>query len=185
MKFGFTVAAEPHEYMRLFSSSKLRNQDPVASLAEMISIMIEEAALAPDIVVSTVPGFLDIDEDRILFAANIPELNSRQLASELGAKIGIPVLLERDSVLALIGECLAGSAQSTDNVLGLFFGTGVGAAFLQDGRPFRGAGWALEIGHIPFKGEGHQCEGVRSDCLESYISGRALQMIADRHARID
>jgi predicted NBD/HSP70 family sugar kinase len=182
VKFGFTVAGQPHAYMRLFPSSELHNSDPIASLARLIHAVIEEAGLKPDVVVSTVPGFLDPDGDRVLFCANIPELNDRRLASELGARIAIPVVLERDSVLALLGETLAGAARGASAVLGLFFGTGVGAAFLQDGRPFRGAGWALEVGHMPFKGEGRQYEGVRPDYLEAYVSGRALQMIADRHA---
>jgi allose kinase len=184
VKFGFTVAGKPHTYMRLFSTDELRNGNPIASLAGMIDAVMEEAELEPDIVVSTVPGFLDTDEDRVLFAANIPELNHRRLASELGARIGIPVLLERDSVLALIGESLAGAVQGASTVLGLFFGTGVGAAFLEEGRPFRGSGWALEIGHMPFKGEGCRMEGVRPDCLEAYVSGRVLKMIADHHGAL-
>jgi predicted NBD/HSP70 family sugar kinase len=182
VKFGFTVAEEPQTYVRLFSSDELRIQDPIANLAKMIRVVIDEAQIKPDIIVSTVPGFLDTDEDRVLFAANIPELNDRRLASELATQIGVPVLLERDSVLTLIGENLAGAARGAGTVLGLFFGTGVGAACLHDGHPFRGAAWALEIGHMPFKGEGRRFEDTRPDCLESYVSGRVLQMIADCHA---
>ena len=181
VKFGFTIAGNPHTYMRFFPSDELRTQDPVEGLVEMICAVIREAGLTPDIVVSTVPGFLDTDGDRVLFAANIPELNGRCLANELSTRIGIPVLLERDSILSLVGESLAGSGRGAGSLLGLFFGTGVGAAFLQDGRPFRGAGWALEIGHMPFKGEGHRLEGTRSNCLEAYVSGHALQTIASRH----
>ena len=34
---------------------------------------------------------------------------------------------------------------------------------------------------MPFKGEGRQLDGMRKDALEGYVSGRALQLIADRH----
>jgi len=182
VKFGLAIDACPAEYVRLFPTDALRTEDPVGSLAAMVDAVIAETGIAPDLVVSTVPGFLDTDEDRVLFAGNVQELNGLRLATELGARVGIPVILERDSVLALVGETLAGVGRGVNSVLGLFFGTGVGAAFIEGGRPFRGAGWALEIGHMPFKGEGRRFEGMRTDSLESYVSGRALQEIAGRHA---
>jgi allose kinase len=85
-------------------------------------------------------------------------------------------------VLTLAGEIVAGVAHGASHVLGVFFGTGVGAAYLHDGRPFRGAGWALEIGSMPFRGDNRRVAGLRTDCLEAYASGRALQEIANRHA---
>jgi allose kinase len=117
----------------------------------------------------------------VLFAGNILGLNGRALASELGNLVGCPVLLERDAVLILTGETLTGVARGADDVLGIFFGTGIGAAFMQKGKPFRGGGWALEIGLMPFRGDGRVYPGMRTDCLEAYASGRALQEIADRH----
>ena len=180
VKFGYALKGEPHSYERLFQTADLRAGDPVERLAFMIRTVIEETGITPDLVVSTVPGFVDSDEDRVLFAGNILSLNGRFLATDLMAQIGIPVVLERDSVLALIGETIAGAGRGARTALGIFFGTGVGAAFVEEGRPFRGAGWALEIGHMPFRGEGRQLEGMRKDALEGYVSGRALQMIADR-----
>ncbi|MEY4749624.1 MAG: hypothetical protein RIQ60_1838 [Pseudomonadota bacterium] len=181
VKFAASVDARPQDYVRQFSSVALREADPVQALASMTRQVLAESGLQPEVIVSTVPGFLDVDEDRVLFAGNILALNGRRLASELCALVGLPVVLERDAVLALIGETVAGAARGARRALGLFFGTGVGAAYVEDGRPFRGAGWALEIGHMPFKGAGRQLEGMRKDVLEAYVSGRALQMMADRH----
>jgi predicted NBD/HSP70 family sugar kinase len=181
VKIGFIVDDKPHEYVRLFSTSDLRSPDPVAVLARMISSAISESCLQPESIVSTVPGFLDAKENRILHAANIPELNGCLLADALGQLTGLPVMLERDAVLALIGEYVAGVCQGASSVLGLFFGTGIGGAFLQNGLPFRGSGWALEIGHMPFRGTRRWLERDRSDCLEAYVSGKALQRIAEHH----
>jgi predicted NBD/HSP70 family sugar kinase len=144
--------------------------------------VMEDTKIVPDLIVSTVPGFIDADEDRILCAGNVPQLNNRRLASEWTTLIGIPVILERDSVLSLIGESLAGGSQGADTVLGLFFGTGVGAAFLDHGKPFRGAGWALEVGSMAFRSERAKVDTNRSDCLEAYVSGRVLEIIADLHS---
>ncbi len=181
VKIGFIVDDEPHEYVRLFSASELRSPDPVSVLARMISAVISESSLQPEAIVSTVPGFLDAKENRILHAANIPELNGCLLSNALEQLTGLPVMLERDAVLALIGEHVAGVCQGAGSVLGLFFGTGVGGAFLQNGRPFRGSGWALEIGHMPFRGTRRWVGSERSECLEAYVSGKALQHIAEHH----
>jgi len=181
VKFGFNLSGQPQLYSRLFPSDVMRAEDPIEHLAAMVRIVVEESGIAPDMLVATVPGFLDRDEDTVLFAGNLLKLNGRKLATELAALIGFPVYLERDSILALMGETVAGAGQGGNAVLGIYFGTGVGAAFIQDGHPFRGAGWALEIGHIPFGREGRQLEGLMTDCLETYVSGRALRVIADTH----
>jgi predicted NBD/HSP70 family sugar kinase len=181
VKIGFIVDDEPHEYVRRFSTDELRSPDPAAVLARMISVVTIESGLKPEAIVSTVPGFLDARESRILHAANIPELDGCLLANALGQLTGLPVVLERDAVLALIGEYVAGVCQGANAVLGLFFGTGVGAAFLQNGLPFRGSGSALEIGHMPFRGARRWVGSDRSECLEAYVSGKALEHIAEHH----
>jgi predicted NBD/HSP70 family sugar kinase len=180
IKIGFVVQGEPQDFVRLFSTTELRT-DPIAALERMISTAITESGLEPAAIVSTVPGFLDAKQNRILYAANIPELNGLLLAGDLGHRIGLPVLLERDSVLALMGEYVAGVCQGAESVLGLFFGTGIGGAFLQHGLPFRGSGWALEIGHMPFSASRRWLGAERGDCLEAYVSGKALQRIAEHH----
>ncbi|MBX5272704.1 ROK family protein [Rhizobium sp. NLR17b] len=181
VKFGLNLSGQPQPYSRLFPSDVMRTEDPIEHLAAMVGVVIEESGLAPDVLVATVPGYLDIDEDTVLFAGNLLKLNGRKLATELAALLSFPVYLERDSVLALMGESVAGAGRGGNAVLGIYFGTGVGAAFIQDGHPFRGAGWALEIGHIPFGNEGRQLSGLKIDCLETYVSGRALRVIADAH----
>jgi predicted NBD/HSP70 family sugar kinase len=180
IKIGFAVDGEPQEYVRLFSTTELR-RDPIAALGRMISTAIAESGLEPAAIVSTVPGFLDARQNRVLYSANIPELNGLLLASDLRHRIGLPVLLERDAVLALMGEYVAGVCQGAGSVLGLFFGTGIGGAFLQQGLPFRGSGWALEIGHTPFSASRQWLSAERGECLEAYASGKALERIAVHH----
>jgi predicted NBD/HSP70 family sugar kinase len=123
----------------------------------------------------------DRDHDRVLFAANLPVLNERRLATEWSQAVHVPVRLERDSILSLMGEGVSGAARGAGSVLGVFFGTGVGAAFLQNNRPFRGGGWALEIGQMPFGNGRRKWDTSRVDCLEAYVSGRVLEIIAFRH----
>jgi len=165
------------------------NNDPIGELAKQIEracqlLNIDRQYL--DAVVATIPGLLAPDLNQVLFSGNIPQLNGRYLATELSAQLQLPVYLERDVILLLQGEWLKGAGKDTQHVLGIFFGTGVGAACLDNGRPFRGNGFALEIGHIPFKGNGHSLQRpeFKPHCLENYVSGRVLEAIAARHTTL-
>jgi allose kinase len=181
LKFGFSIKGRPHHDIRLFPSDLLRQGDCIDTLAALTHEVIKDAGLAPDVIVSTVPGFIDRDYDRVLFAANLPVLNERRLATEWSQAVHVPVRLERDSILSLMGEGVAGAARGAGSVLGVFFGTGVGAAFLESNRPFRGGGWALEIGQMPFGNGKRKWDTNRLDCLEAYVSGRVLEIIASAH----
>jgi len=181
VKFGYACGGQPLAYRKLFSSDALRAGDPVQALARMVGNVVADTGIAPQTIVAAVPGFIDRDGDRVLHAANIGSLDGRRLGTELARLVGCTVLLERDAVLALLGETRAGIVRDANDVLGIFFGTGIGAAYVNDGKPFRGGGWALEIGLMPFCAQGPVPEGVRPDCLEAYASGRALQAIAERN----
>jgi predicted NBD/HSP70 family sugar kinase len=181
IKIGIVEGGRPADFGKVFPTERLKEGDPIDGLADMAREATAERGARPDYVVATVPGFIDLDFDHVLSVANIPGLNGRALASELGSKVGCPVFLERDSILLLSGEVMAGAARGAEDVLGLFFGTGVGTAYLQGGRPFRGGGWALELGMMPFRGDGRSLPGLRADSLETYCSGRVLREIAARH----
>lgn len=182
VKIGFVVEGVPQTYVRVFPASNLRRPDPVAGLAKLIFLAIDEAKLQPHTIVSTVPGFLDKAARHVLLAVNIPELNGCALVDELARETGIPVILERDAVLALMGEHAAGGCRGAESVLGFFFGTGVGAAYLENGRAFRGSGWALEVGHMPYHGSRRWLGAERTECLEAYVSGKVLERIAQAHS---
>jgi allose kinase len=181
IKIGFAVADEPLPMTRTFPTTTIRTEEPVRALASLFSETCREAGVKPSCAVATVPGFIDRDFDRVVYAANVPELNDRHLASELKQVLGIPVTLERDVVLQLLGESRAGIVAGEQHVLGVFIGTGIGAAYLSEKSIFRGGGWALEIGHMPVRGKGGSLAGVLPNRLEIYASGRTLAAIAERN----
>ena len=181
VKIGFVIDGKPHGYTRVFPTRHVRNSNPVESLARLIATAMDEAQLTPEMIIATVPGFLDKKATHVLFAANVPELNGCALVDELTTATHIPVILERDVVMSLMGEYAAGGCQGAASVVGLFFGTGVGACYLDHGHAFRGAGWALEIGHMPYGGNRRWLGSDRTECLEAYVSGKVLEQIAIEH----
>jgi len=187
IKFGLMAHGVPRILTRHFPASALHHEAPVDALADLIHQACQFLGITAntlDAVVATVPGFLEPDLDRVHVASNIPQLNGRRLATELSARLHLPVYLERDVILLLQGEWQAGAGRGAQHLLGVFFGTGVGAAWLDHGRPFRGSGFALEIGHIPFRGSAHSGhgDGEPPPRLEQAVSGRTLEAIAKRHS---
>lgn len=181
MKLGAVVGGVPQNASQRVSSEQLRCGDPLSAMEDIVRSFAADNGLGFDAVVMTIPGFVDRDFDHVLHAANIPQLNGIAVASGLSDRLGVPVLLERDAVLLLQGERLQGAAQGADSVLGLFFGTGVGAALIENDQVFRGAGWALEIGHMPIHGDAEPMAGLKADSLEVYASGRRLNHLAENY----
>lgn len=179
VKVGFADRGAPLEFTRTYPTSELRQGAPVARLAELLRHASGDAGLTIQRVVATVPGFIGRDFDTVIHTANIPELNGIRLATELACELSVPVRLERDVVLQLLGESAAGAARGERDVLAIYFGTGIGAAYLGEGGIFRGGGWALEIGHMPVLEPEGRHEPVRR--VEAYASGVTLVELASAH----
>jgi allose kinase len=166
--------------MTRLSTDLIRTPTPVESLAGLLEVYAAERGLAPQAAVLGVPVSLDRDLDKVLSSPNIPQLEGIFLARELGRRLGYPVYLERDIALLLLGEYQAGAARGAASVLGVFFGTGVGAAMLWHGEPYRGHSVGLELGHIPIRGEGRRCVCGNTDCLEAYACGHTLNLLSQQ-----
>ncbi|ADD28032.1 ROK family protein [Meiothermus ruber] len=168
------------EEIKKLSTDLIRTPTPVASLAGLLKAYAAEENLSPQAAVLGVPVSLDRDLDKVLSSPNIPQLEGLTLASELEVQLGYRVYLERDIALLLLGEYRAGAAEGANSVLGVFFGTGVGAAMLFEGRPYRGYSVGLELGHIPIRGEGRVCICGNLDCLEAYACGHTLNALSQQ-----
>src|ERR1700722_11707628 len=141
------------------------------------------SALSRQLPVSDEPVLvIDIGGTNIKFGYSLAgqPLAFRKLCSTDALRASDPVQALARMVEAVVGESGVRPQAIVAAVPG-FIDTGVGAAFMDGGKPFRGAGWALEIGLMPFCGQGRVPEGVRADCLEAYASGRALRGIAGRY----
>jgi predicted NBD/HSP70 family sugar kinase len=110
---------------------------------------------------------------RSLWVPNLPFLHERELAAELGRRLGAAVVLSNDAQLALLGEAWRGAARGHQQVALVSVGTGVGGALMLGGRLVRGAhgsagafGWlTLDRAHLPDPDHGF---------LELVASGSAL-----------
>jgi glucokinase len=125
-------------------------------------------------------GFVSSDRKTMLATPNIAGWNGVNLDTELGALIGLPLVIENDANAAAWGEARFGAGINEKHLMMLTIGTGIGGGVVVNGALYRGAfGIAAEFGHMRVVPEGHLCGCGARGCFEQYASGNALL----RHAR--
>jgi glucokinase len=95
-------------------------------------------------------------------------------------RFGLPLIMENDARMALLGERAAGAAQNCTDVVIVMLGTGVGSAVMIHGALLRGAHFQAGClgGHIPARFDGRPCICGAIGCVEAEASTWALDDIA-------
>ena len=94
------------------------------------------------------PGGVDYDHGRLLWAPHLPEQWPALLSrDELTGRLGIPVYIANDADLAAVGEATFGSGARGTVVAFLTVSTGIGAGVVSSGRLLRGRRSLAEVGH--------------------------------------
>jgi len=152
-------------------------------LLEGISDLLAESGLDPGDLGGVgigAPSPIDPDHRVLLDARNLGwtevplgELLGRRLRDRFGREIA--VTLENDVNAALWGEFRLGAGRGGRDLLGVWVGTGVGGAFILDGRLRRGAfGTAGEIGNTCVQ----PMSSPRTRTLEQHASRLAVEQSA-------
>ncbi len=91
-------------------------------------------------------------------------------------ELGLPLILENDARLALLGEQHAGAAQGSENVVMMTLGTGIGTAALMEGRLIRGKHFQAGClgGHFTAIVGGRTCSCGARGCFEAEASTYSL-----------
>lgn len=148
-------------------------RDP-AAVARLCHEMV--AALRTDAVAAIgvgVPGQVVAAGRRILSGGYV-DLSGGDFAAALENGTGLPVTVENDATMALLGEAAHGAAAGAANVVMLTIGTGIGGAILEGGKVLRGRGTAGQLGHLVVEAPGRPCVCGRRGCVETVSSGTAF-----------
>ncbi len=134
------------------------------------------AQVRDDTVVSLgigVPGQVQAASRRVLSGGYV-DLSGFDFAGEVETATGLPVTIENDATMALLGEAAYGAAQGQQNVVMLTIGTGIGGAVLEQGQVLRGRGAAGQLGHLCIDPQGRRCVCGKIGCVETVSSGTAF-----------
>jgi glucokinase len=160
---------------------------PEAVVADSIGLLRAVRDAAPRDVAAALagigvcaPGPLDPAAGRLIDPPNFgPGFEGLPLGGPISAALGLPVALERDTVVALLGELAFGAARGASDAVYITVSTGVGGAVLTGGRLLSGAdGLAGEIGHMTVDIDGPACGCGGRGHLEALASGIGLARLA-------
>ena len=158
----------------------------VAQLVELIGHLRSDDTVAAGV---GLPSIIEFETGRIAHSVNIPlqDLPLRELLTE---QAGIPVYIENDASCAALAEAFDEDGSLVcPNLVMFTVGTGIGGGMVFNGRLYRGATSAAEIGHTvigldleegaPVPEGKHPLPGT----LEYLAAGRALDRLAEREAQ--
>lgn len=96
-------------------------------------------------VVGGLPGVLNETKTELLAAVNLPNWAGFPVAQTLAEALNCPAKLDNDAVLGAIGEANYGAGQGYQSVVYIAVGTGLGGAWVVDGKIPTGS--STEPGH--------------------------------------
>ncbi len=158
--------------------------DREAFLARLAGIAAE-LAQKPDAIAISLAGVVDPETGRMI-VANIPAIHDTDLAADLEALTGIPVVIANDADCFAVAEAVFGAGRGHEIVFGIILGTGVGGGLVSGGRLINaGGGFAGEWGHgpiAPTMADGiaiphFACGCGLSGCLDTVAGARGIERL--------
>ena len=148
----------------------------VANVAAVVAALEQQSGIPrPRVIGIGTPGITE-PSTGTLKNSNTVCLNGRPLRGDLSRALGAEARLSNDANCFALAEATLGAARGAPVVVGLILGTGVGSGIVVDGRVLTGLhGIAGEWGHNPICGETRPCYCGRVGCVETVISGPALE----------
>ena len=121
-----------------------------------------------------IPGYVDTGSGLVYEAINIgwKNINIKQQLEEL---TGLPVFIENDANIAVLGENWRGAGNKAKHVIAVTLGTGVGGGIIANGKILNGQnGMAGELGHILIEEDGALCNCGNRGCIETIASATGI-----------
>ena len=132
VKFGILEEGRNLVY-RTSAPSVLNSPD---RMVDLIAKMVEEAPYTIERMGVGTPGTVLLPQN-LVSASNLG-WSSAPLRAMLNRRLKVPVWVDNDAQTQLAAEWWDGACKGLQSVVYLTFGTGVGGAFLFNGRPWRG-----------------------------------------------
>lgn len=128
------------------------------------------------------PGPLDHSDGVLHRVTGFPAWDGFPLRDAFAGRLGLPVVVDKDTNAAALGLALGGAAESFAY---LHLGTGLGAGLVLGGSLYRGARTgAGEFGHQVIQLDGPECECGDRGCIEALCLAAVARGDLDEAARV-
>ena len=144
------------------------------SIKNLIQELVKESNKKVSIGVCT-PGALSLNSG-LIKNSNTQCLIGKDLQNDLKSILDCNVAIEKDANCFALAEAKLGAGKNSNLVFGVIMGTGVGGGIIINGKIHHGrTNIAGEWGHHCLHPEGNICYCGNKGCVETYISGPALE----------
>ena len=125
------------------------------------------------------PGPTDIRTGYVFNAVNLPGWeHGFELGPTLATELQLPVFVDNDVNVGLLGEATYGVARGIEDVVGLFVGTGLGGAIILGGKLRRGFRWGGgEVGHMYLYWPGKRPKDIEKVASRGAISQELSKVV--------
>lgn len=141
-------------------------EDALEAIVDAVGALVRRAGVPlPRVsgVGVSAPG--PVKADAVVGPPNLRGWGVVRLREELERRLGLPVVLEKDTIAAATGELWAGGGALSDFAF-IYLGTGIGAGIVLDGEVERGSSDNLgEIGHLSGDADGPRCTCGGRGCV--------------------
>ena len=127
------------------------------------------------------PSLIDVKSGRVLaeYGKYVDAINF-DFRAWAKKEFNLPLAIENDARMALVGEWKHGAGRSSDNVVMITLGTGIGTAAVIEGKLLRGQHGQAGVlgGHSTVRYGGRDCSCGNIGCAEAEASTAFLEKIA-------
>lgn len=157
----------------------------IEALEHLCRAVLAESPGVPQGIGVVVNALVNHRTDEVVCCANLPLLDQRNPAIDLGQCLGLRGRLIKGTTALCLSERSHGAARGHDDIAVLDMTTGLGLGVITGGAIVTGdSGMAGEIGHITVAPDGIQCGCGNRGCLETLATDAALvRMIGKRVGR--
>ena len=121
------------------------------------------------------PGRVDLRTGTIISYGRIQNMQNYPIRDNLSKELKIPVRIHNNGSVIAQALCRRGIGKSYESLIVILIRSGVGGAFISDGKIFvNHHRTSLEIGHMPISIGGELCGCGARGCLETHISEDVL-----------
>lgn len=167
--------------LRIATEAEKGYDHVLSRLAHVVERLERETGLArPPVIGVGTPGTLDPATQRMK-NCNTRCLNGRELHADLERTLNARVRMANDANCFALAESRLGAGRGAVVVFGVILGTGVGGGLVVRNELLSGLhGIAGEWGHITLDDSGPPCYCGRRGCVETFLSGPAVEAAHER-----
>jgi predicted NBD/HSP70 family sugar kinase len=152
-------------------------ENPKRVIAAIVSAILKMTAANSDRsfdgIGMSLPGRLDIQMEKLVFAPNI-DWPIGSIKSKVEQATGLPVSVDNVANACALSEVWFGDSDGIHDLVAVNVSEGIGTGIFANGRILRGeGGLAGEFGHVQMEPEGLLCGCGNRGCWETIASNRA------------